>query len=75
MRKVKYQEYLTKRAGPIKKGLELEERRGVRRRPRSAVERELLLRLDKARFKNWKETGKLEIVGPHKYKFYKFSLE
>ena len=69
MRKVKYQDYLAERSGTIKKRLELGGRRGARRKPRSNIERELLLELDKARFEDWKKTGKLEVLGPRKYKF------
>lgn len=69
MRKVRYEDYSAKSSDRARKALRLEKKKGARLRPRSEVERGLLLKLDKARFEKWKREGKLEPIGPRKYRF------
>lgn len=69
MKKIKYEDYLDKRGERVRKSLRIEKKRGISRKPRSGIERKLLLKLDKARFENWKREGKLELIGPRRYKF------
>ncbi len=69
MRKIEYQEYMTKRTEKIKKSLSLKRKRASRSKPRSEVERKLLLSLDKNRFESWKKSGKIKIINSRKWKF------
>jgi len=69
MRKIKFDEYMKKRVWFA----ETRARLGLKREPSSRLrdekERELLIELDRARLEKWKKEGKLELIGPRKYRF------
>ncbi len=69
MRIIKFDEYSKKRA----QFAETRARLGLKREPssrqRDEQERELLIDFDRARLEKWKKEGKLEVIGPRKYRF------
>lgn len=69
MKKVNFYEYVNK----IKSEKELiyeniPKERAIRKRPRDPAEEEILMKLDKMRFKRLVEEGIIEIIGPRRYK-------
>ncbi|MDI6690127.1 MAG: hypothetical protein QME54_06950 [Actinomycetota bacterium] len=68
MRRVRYEDYLKKRADFAVRRAKL----GLKREASSRVrdeEGKLLLEFDKARLERWKKEGKLVKLGPRKYRF------
>ena len=69
MRRISYDDYLRKnKARYTITRLRLKGRRGARRRRRDEKEREILLKMDRARGEHWIKEGKLEILGPRRYR-------
>lgn len=68
MRKIDYEKFVNekkKRAGQIWK---LRGGRLPRRRPRKKDDMDALIKLDILRMKAWLKSGKLEVLGPRKYR-------
>ncbi len=69
MRRINYNDYLREnKAKYTITRLRLKGRRGARRRRRDEKEREILLKMDRARRERWIKEGRLEILGPRRYR-------
>ncbi len=75
MRKVRYADYLKRRADFVVKRAKLGLKREASSRMRDEEERKLLLEFDRARLERWKKEGKLVKLGPRKYRFRTSNLE
>jgi len=70
MRKVKYDDFIREKMAKYRAlFLQLERKRVPKRRLRDEKEREILLKMDRARRDRWIKEGKLEILGPRRYHF------
>ncbi|MDI6821684.1 MAG: hypothetical protein QMD66_02235 [Actinomycetota bacterium] len=67
--KVRYEDYLKKRADFAVRRAKLGLKREASSRVRDEEEGKLLLEFDKARLERWKKEGKLVKLGPRKYRF------
>ena len=69
MKRVKYDDFIReKKARYQALFFQLERKRAPRRRPRDEKEREILLNMDRARRERWIKEGRLEILGPRRYR-------
>lgn len=68
MKTIDFSEYEKKRRTFVRRRAELSAARGPARRPRNDAERQLLLRLDAARWQRWLADGKLKKLGPRTYR-------
>ncbi|WP_305045218.1 hypothetical protein [Geoalkalibacter sp.] len=69
MKRIILEDYLRDNRAPFARArLSRDAGRRAMTRPRSAEERELLLRLDRARLRRWLREGRLEILGPRKFR-------
>jgi hypothetical protein len=69
MRKIDYEEWQSKRASFLRERARMAARRAPSSKLRDPEERELLIRLDKARLEKWKKEGRLKVIGSRHYKF------
>jgi len=69
MRKVKWSDYKVKRSNFIKIRARLGFRKQSSSRVRDGKERDILIKLDKARIESKKKEGKFKILGPRRIKF------
>ncbi len=69
MKKVKWNEYRTKRAGFARIRAKLGFERKSSSRVRDKEERELLFRLNQARLESWKKEGKFKFLASRRIKF------
>lgn len=69
MRKIDYREWQGKRASFLKERARMGAKRAPSSKLRDPEERELLIRLDKARLEKWKREGRLKIIGLRHFKF------
>ncbi|HAW60331.1 MAG TPA: hypothetical protein DCW86_02515 [Actinobacteria bacterium] len=69
MRRIKYADYMSKRASFATLRAKLDMKKKSSSRVRDEEERRLLLELDKARLERWKKEGKLQVLGIRRYRF------
>lgn len=69
MRRIKYADYMTKRASFATVRAKIDIGKRASSRVRDGEERRLLLELDRARLARWKKEGKLQVLGIRRYRF------
>ena len=69
MRRIDYSEYQLKRKTWLRMRAALGTEKTVSSRPRDEAERELLIRMDRARWKRWITEGRLVRVGSRHYRW------
>jgi len=68
MKTIDFDNYRKSRNGFIRKRAELDAQRTASRRPRDGDERRLLLELDRKRWQQWLESGKIRRDAPRSYR-------
>lgn len=69
MRKIDFQDWRQRRKTFLRTSARLGAARAASRRPRDEEEREILLRLDRARLEGWLASGRLVRLGPRHFRF------
>lgn len=69
MTRIVLEEYIRKNSGEFARTrLRMERERKALRRRRSPEEKAIFLKLDRTRWQRWLEEGRVEIVGPRKFR-------
>ena len=68
MRKLSYEEFLNEKKERAEDVWKIRGRKLPRCHPRSKEDADMLIKLDLLRMKAWIKSGKLEILGPRKYR-------